>query len=513
MRAASDNIKMADIRRINKLKKMSLRLAEQVRETDPLQSFGRSSVTDTGMTYDDLREKLEKISSCASVIELKESWTGTPDNLEQVFEISAANYCKQHVLCPVCADRMQARRKARFDNSIREQSQLVEQTAARIDGGTFVENDSDNRFAYIVTYTVTDGKNLSDRLEHLKESKKAFRRMGQKRSFGRSAGESGKIKAAISTIEIKRGTGSGEWHAHSHDLVFTDRRFDFEVYDREARRRLREQYGREIPKDKLTEIALHPVEFRGEIVPSSKLSREWLSATGGDSIGIRIDEMRHVPKTKTVFQGGVLKTERISESKRKKLMAMSFADSILYQSKEVLKYPYKPGELEPWDSVQVLSATYNKRMTATYGQFRGVAGDDYVDPAHPEQETYVLVWSPDSGRYGDPQPGKLRDIVGDDAEHEARSLSGKATGEYRRHRKYLMESRTTYGIDLAASLDASKAAYRSRVRSIWANYRHRIDSLKRTNAAGCDKYCAVLSPAGSWFPAADRRDLIEKAWS
>lgn len=505
---------MSDMRRLRSLKRMSIDFAERVRKEDPLRLFEKTSVTESGLTYTDIQERIDRIGECSSIIELKEQWTGSPeDGLEQSFSVSAANYCKQHSICPVCADRLQARRRARFDKSIRYQASLVESTNKRIVDKTYNVTDASNRYAYIVTYTVTDAESLSNRLEHLKAAKRVFRRMGQVRQDKRSAGEAGKIKAAIATIEIKRGHNSKQWHVHSHDLVFTDAPIDYEVYDRAARSELRKQYGRNIPKEKLSAIALHPVEFAGELVPSSKISREWLAATAGDSIGIRIDRIEHVPRDRTVFENGVLKTKRLPEGKRRQLAKMSFEESLSYQSKEVLKYVSKPGENSPDDSIEIVASVYNKRMVATYGEFRGAAGDDYADPATPDEETFVLVWDPDKSRYGDPQPGKLRDIIDAEHEHDVRSRCGRITGDYRRQRRLLLESREMHGNAFSRLLDDVKQSYRSHIAQEWELYRRAIDTAKRAASQASGGFSALLSPSGSWLPASNSNDLIHAAFS
>src|SRR4030042_1168122 len=186
---------MASIKKLNQLKSLSIELSSRIREAAPLSTLIPQYVSKNGLTYSDLAERIDRVSSCASIVELKQTWSPASEKsaggsaaaaLEQVLTVSAANYCKQHTLCPVCADRSQSRRRARYDDSIRSQvSQIKEK----------------KRFAYMVTYTVSDGLNLGERLEHLKRSKREFRRMGQLRKRCRSRGESGKIRAAISTIE------------------------------------------------------------------------------------------------------------------------------------------------------------------------------------------------------------------------------------------------------------------------------------------------------------------------
>jgi len=206
---------MCDIRRINRLKATSKKFTAALSEIDPSELISKDHVTKTGLTFTDMAEKLEKIKSCSSIIELKSDFIQVNDSFEQVMKVSAANFCKQPSVCPICADRSQARRRVRFDSPIKEQARLVEQG---------------KRHAYIVTQTITDTDNLGERLEALKEANKNFRKMGQRRRNGkRSTGEAGKYVAAISSIEVKRGSGSGQWHIHNHALVFTDEQIDFRV--------------------------------------------------------------------------------------------------------------------------------------------------------------------------------------------------------------------------------------------------------------------------------------------
>lgn len=504
--SSKSKVKMCDIQRLNKLKRQALIQAERIRNENPLSYFDFNHVTGSGFTYSDLVERLDRISSCASVIELKETWlkSETDNTMEQAFAVAAANYCKQPAICPICADRSQARRQIRFADPIREQARLTAETKRRIKNGEFVDNAKSNRYAYLITYTITDGEDLGERLDHLKESKRMFRLMGQRRRRGRSHGESGKIAAAISTIEIKRGKNSNQWHVHAHELAFTDKPLNYVVYDEEKRRTLCEKYGKNVPSELLKGAALNTVDFRGKQVPVSKASIEWLGATGGDSLGIRIDPIRHVP-------------EHVPEKKKRRYRLMSFEESVLRQAREVLKYVTKPLDNSPRDAIEIIDKTYNRRLVATYGDFRGVGGSDYDDPPADDEQSYVLVW--DKNQYGDPQPGKLREALEEQEAHKARSQCGILTGEYRRRRRILVSARSKYGASLAAALDDAKRSYRSQIRGVWSLYRQAVDAInaaKRYVPGGCDKYSGVspaLSLAGSWIPGTDRRALYAAAFS
>lgn len=488
---------MSDIKRLKALKLQALKFSRKVQSENPLRLFEQSHVSESGLTYSDLSERLKKIESCGSIIELKETWQNSPEGLEQVLAVSAANYCKQHAVCPVCADRSQSRRRARFNDAIKGQASMVKEK---------------KRYAYIVTYTINGSDNLAERLEHLKESKRSFRLQGQKRKKGRSLGESGKIKAAISTIEIKRGDGSGKWHVHAHELAFTDEPLDIEVYDQAEKRELSKKYGGGwIPKEELTRIAKRLVFFGGELVPASKVSEEWLNATG-DSIGISVERMHHVPKNRVRLVNGKLTTSRVSDSTRRKLSRMTFEDSITWQSKEVLKYPYKVPELYSRadgaaDALTIIQDTYNKRLVSTYGEFRNVPGNDFADPAAEGEETFILKWNDQRRDYVDLQPGKIREELEEQEEHKARSQCGRLTGEYRRQRRRLVSAREIYSDGLSGLLDDAKGQYRAAVRAVWSLYRQAVDCAKRVENTGCDKYSPVLALDGCFLPGSDRRDV------
>lgn len=477
---------MCDIKRINRLKKTSRAFTDKLNTINRLDTYSKDFVSGTGLTFSDMQEKIDKISSCASIIELKESFQEHGNTFDQVLSVSAANFCKQHVICPICADRSQSRRRARYNEPIKQQAELVKQG---------------KRYAYFITYTVNDGEDLAERLEHLKESKKSFRKMGQKRKNKRSRGEAGKYKSAISTIEIKRGSNSNLWHVHSHDLVFTDKPLDFIVYDQTEKNRLKDRYGKNIPRDQLNNIAKNKVVFNGELVAASKMSMEWLNATGGDSINLSVESLQHVPKS-------------AKGAKKRLYQKMSFEDSICYQAREILKYFTKPGDNLAEDAFLIISDTYNKRMTATYGEFRGLPGDDYMDAAAEDQNTFVLVWDAKEKKYGEPIPGKIRDFVEDpDQEHETRSAIGKILGIYRRKRKEILSRRDILGDDLFRALDETKSSFRRGVNVLWSIYHQAKNVQNNVDLARCDKYNAVLALAGIFLPGSDRRETYCSAFS
>jgi hypothetical protein len=474
---------MCEIKKINLLKNRQQKIVDLLSSSSTLSSIPREYVSSTGLTLSDIQDKIEKISKCASIIELKESFIEKEHSFEQVMSVAAANFCKQHVICPICADRMQARRRAKFNDPIKNQASLVK---------------SGSRHAYLLTYTIADGDSLSERLEHLKESKKAFRKMGQVRQGDRSKGEAGKIRAAVSTFEIKRGKNSKQWHVHCHDLVFTDAPLDYQVYDAEIKKQLHNRYGKHIPADILNDSALQRVKFQGSTVATSKISSEWFRATGGDSMSISVDKIRHIPKN--------------AHGKKKRMFQkMSFEDSVAYQAKEVLKYISKPSELNINDSIIILNETFNKRMVATYGEFRGVTTDDYNDEKDPDDSNYVMVWK--DGKYTDAQPGEVRSISDDPLETEARQKTGTALGDYRRRRRILIDQRETIKTDLPIMLDDLKMSFKQKVALIWRKFRYAQSNEIAIKNAKCDKYSAIIALNGYYLPGSTSQDIYSNAFA
>ena len=77
--------------------------------------------------------------------------------------------------------------------------------------------------AYMVTFTVKDGPNLGERMEHLRQS---FRRgMERRRDFvkkGRGSSIFTRIEGAVGAYEVTIGKNSGEWHPHIHMVILAE---------------------------------------------------------------------------------------------------------------------------------------------------------------------------------------------------------------------------------------------------------------------------------------------------
>jgi hypothetical protein len=329
------------------------------------------------LSRDDLAHKIRKVRSCGSLLEFRERGAGP-------LRLHNGQFCKQTAVCPICAARAQARRRARFEDAIKAQVRgCVREAAGRFN------------YAYMLTLTVAPRQTFEESADHVKGSDRRFMRMGQRRAKGkRSRGEWGKVLAGLGKQEFKRGLGSGLPHVHIHKLVFTDRPLNYRVYDPNEKRAARLMGWEPAPLD-----LLEMVDDAGNVkaIPCSKLSREWYEATG-DSVNIKVNDLYKYWMQNDRGRG------------------LSYEDSVLRQSKEILKYVSKWNSLpdldqegfNPSDFVDVMRATYCRRTFATYGAFRKVGGSDWVgsseegdgekddyfiDLARARPEIYSTRWS------------------------------------------------------------------------------------------------------------------------
>lgn len=305
-------------------------------------SFGPGALTKL-----DFGRILKKMTGCGSVVELRAALDRKTGEMGAPV-VHAANYCGQHTICPYCAGRVQDRRGARFRAPIAEMARKYP-------------------YAYLLTATIPPVPTWREDLDKLVKGWQAFRRMGQKRPITkkgkvvghrRGYGEFGKIGAGLAKIELKRGKNSGLPHCHYHAIVFTEDMLDFRLTLRLPRR--------------IEGRAWKPLRHRGRMiwpvvspwVKASKITAEWYKATGG-AINFQVDPIRYLQKHKD--------------------KGISYADSVVEQSREVLKYATKfdssagdSASLLARDFVGIRDATYSRRLFVTYGDFRQVGGNDFV---------------------------------------------------------------------------------------------------------------------------------------
>lgn len=118
--------------------------------------------------------------------------------------LHSADFCKKHLLCPLCA----IRRGAKYVKAYLEKFETVRQAHPTVK-------------PYLVTVTVKDGEDLGERFRHLRKAMKAM--MQARRDHLKAPAKNRHVEAAkaiggVHSIEAKRGANSGLWHPHSHSI-------------------------------------------------------------------------------------------------------------------------------------------------------------------------------------------------------------------------------------------------------------------------------------------------------
>jgi hypothetical protein len=131
-----------------------------------------------------------KLFKCGSYLLFRDYYTVGKVRLH------AAQFCKAHMLCPLCA----IRRGAKMVKAYMDRLQVI--TASQPD-----------LKPYMVTLTVKDGPDLLERFEHLY---KAVQKLHKARVTPRMYSEACKADGAVWSYEFKRGKNSGQWHPHMH---------------------------------------------------------------------------------------------------------------------------------------------------------------------------------------------------------------------------------------------------------------------------------------------------------
>lgn len=403
-------------------------------------------------TKNDLWEKLDKIADCASIVELRKYETGE-------IKIHNANYCHNPVVCPICADRVSKRRRAIFTEPIKR---AVRKFGVSPDSGTWKSDfPSGYTGVYMATATIKDGGNLKERIDTLLDGVKAMRKKGQKRRDGRSGGEWSKVRAGISNVELKIGSGSGQWHAHSHFLLFTDSPIDIRTRDSEY----------------------FITNENGKKIQVSKFNYEWFEATGGQGINFDVSpvEFRHEingRKMETFEESAAAQAQEILKYSTQ--LTSKKGTSILSQS-HYIELIQRRGNRRLFNTIGLLRC--DKRnpeslMTITEKELRRL---EYVDSMDCKKyEVFSSQWQ-NGGTYGQAKQhdgaifANSDDINTKWINLRRRSFMAQTAiyqGEYRKTRNQVFKNRFIHSDKdiFEKLLDDLRQTFRNKVSSLWEHY-------------------------------------------
>lgn len=113
-----------------------------------------------------------------------------------------ANFCKNHLLCPLCA----LRRGVKYLQAYDKRFKAIKLQDPEIN-------------PYLVTYTVKDGPDLGERFRHLKNNMNLMKVRRKEAARGsRPLIQMNKALGGVDSYEFKRGKNSGLWHPHNHGI-------------------------------------------------------------------------------------------------------------------------------------------------------------------------------------------------------------------------------------------------------------------------------------------------------
>lgn len=152
----------------------------------------------------EMRSRAAQVLGCGSYLHFRH-YTRLDDT-----RLIAANFCKKHLLCQLCA----IRRGGKYLRvSLPKILHVIEKEKLR---------------PYLVTFTIQNGENLGERLNHLKRGLSKFvrRKLRFERGESKRFSESCKIEGSIYSIELKEGAGSRLWHPHAHMIALCSSEID-----------------------------------------------------------------------------------------------------------------------------------------------------------------------------------------------------------------------------------------------------------------------------------------------
>lgn len=150
-----------------------------------------------------------KLSTCGNYLEFRNYYTVGKTRLTK------ASFCKQHLICPLCA--------------IRRGAKTLESYLARY---RVIKKDNPTWKLSMITLTVVNGDDLAERFQHLHKSvQRIFKHRRKAINEGKSRTEWRKVHGWVGTYEVTN-KGNG-WHPHAHIMVLHTSSFDYKAMQAE----------------------------------------------------------------------------------------------------------------------------------------------------------------------------------------------------------------------------------------------------------------------------------------
>ena len=152
-----------------------------------------------------------KLAGCGNYLVFNEYYTVGKIRLTQ------ASFCKQHLICPLCAIRRGAKSMGSY-----------------LDKWQVTKKENPGLKLSLVTLTVKNGPDLKERQNHLDKSLKKYLRKRSDYAWGKRDAAKTELNKAAGAVYTKEITNKGQgWHPHVHMLVASKEPIDQYALSRE----------------------------------------------------------------------------------------------------------------------------------------------------------------------------------------------------------------------------------------------------------------------------------------
>lgn len=292
-------------------------------------------VAKNGMIAQDLYDISKKIKKCS-----KHILTATNLKKSPMSKIVSIQQCGKAKLCPICANKSAGKKLKKLRESLPMQKK------------------EDVQYCYMLTATVKNGSDCNERTEHLRDSWRAFYKLGKSEDGRNRNGELSKITGYMKSLEIDIDK-NGEYHPHYHIIIFCKDKIDYTVYNSQIKQQILSENPKITTEELKKELSkrggvYHEVDIDGKKTALSKISMEWYRITG-DSYNIHLSPIwlpSTMPDDLAQCFSKIEDIETMTEAEKKEAKKQK---NIIAPVRYSLKYAIKPATLEAMTPVQLLT--------------------------------------------------------------------------------------------------------------------------------------------------------------
>lgn len=256
---------------------------EYTRFGDRVQRYGSARSRSQQMLFHlrehhvQLEHEISRLRDCGEYLVFNHYYTVSKVRLV------GANFCMQHMICPLCAIRRGAKN-----------------VKAYLDRLQIIQAENPRLRPYLVTFTVKNGADLLERFEHLHNSLSILhRRRRQWFTKGRGWTESARAHGAVWSYEVTN-KGNG-WHPHVHAVWLCEEEPDQQALRSEWQRITKDSFMVDVrpitgdPAEGFVEVFKYALKFSELSLPDNvdawqKLRGRRLLASFGSFRGVEVPE-------------------------------------------------------------------------------------------------------------------------------------------------------------------------------------------------------------------------------